>query len=99
MVPGGPAAKIDSDVVSRIRSFEIFRSCPEEFLVQFASFAQLKTLPQGEIVLQQGYVNDRFLILASGQVEVQVEGETVAILETPGDFMGEMSAIAARVVS
>ncbi len=99
MADGGPAKKIDMNVISRIRSFEIFRSCPEQFLNEFASLAVLRSLPEGELVLQQGYVNDRFLILASGQVEVQIDGEQIALLGTPGDLMGEISAIAARVVS
>lgn len=81
------------------RNLPIFKSCTPAFVDKFLSLAHPSKLAAGQIILNQGEVNKRFLILISGSVEVRVNNELVARLDNAGDFMGEMSALTGRVIT
>ena len=83
----------------QLRSFEIFKSCSDEFVSTLAQFATYRTIKSGQLILNEGALNDQLRILASGEVEVRVNGERVAIMNQPGDLMGEISALAGRQVT
>lgn len=87
------------DVFMQLRGLALFRACSDEFVRIFASISRPAKVPSGFPILQEGELNDRFLILTAGQVEVRVNGETVATLDAPGDLMGEISFLTKRVVS
>lgn len=99
VLPKTPAKTQAETLFERIRGFDIFRRCPDDFIVTFAALAHARTLPQGMVILSEGQGNDRLLMLSSGKVEVSVDGETVVVLETPGDLMGEMSVLTNRTVT
>lgn len=82
-----------------IRSFEIFKSCPNDFVNTLAQHAKRVTVPKGTSFLKEGELNTRLRILASGTVEVRVNNERVAQLSQAGDLMGEISALAGRPVT
>lgn len=96
---GSAAMKRPNGLFERIRSFEIFKRCSDNFVRKLASVAIEREAARGVQILKEGEVNERLLMLGSGQVEVQVDGESVAILETPGDLMGEISVLTGRVVT
>lgn len=81
------------------RTLSIFKNCTDEFIDKFLSLAQPAKLKAGEVILNQGQINERFLILISGSVEVRVNNELVARLDNSGDLMGEMSALTGRMIT
>lgn len=81
------------------RTLNIFKNCTDEFIDKFLSLAQPAKLQAGEVILNQGQINERFLILISGSVEVRVNNELVARLDNSGDLMGEMSALTGRMIT
>jgi CRP-like cAMP-binding protein len=85
-------------VFDEIRSFEIFKSCPDDFVSTLSQHALRVSIPKGTCILKEGDKNDRLRILASGSVEVRVNNERIAILSTAGDWMGEISALVGRPV-
>ena len=88
-----------SDLAKRIRSFPVFRGCSDEFINTFANIAQKKAVPAGTAILNEGQANSYLMILSAGRVEVLVEGERVAVLESPGDLLGEISVLTSRPAS
>ena len=84
---------------NEIRSYEIFKNCSDDFVLALAQHATRVAVERGKRLIIEGDLNDRLRILASGSVEVRVNKEKVAILSTPGDMMGEISALAGRRVT
>ncbi|MES2963967.1 MAG: cyclic nucleotide-binding domain-containing protein [Bdellovibrionota bacterium] len=82
-----------------MRGFPLFKDCSDEFLASLAGVATSRLIPKGQVILTEGSLNDRLMILADGTVEVRVTGEKVAVIETRGDLMGEMSVFARRKVT
>lgn len=86
-------------VFDEIRSYDIFKSCTDDFVSALAQNARRVSIKRGDFIISEGDLNDRLRILASGSVEVRVNKEKVAVLSTPGDLMGEISALAGRRVT
>ncbi|HVK61075.1 MAG TPA: cyclic nucleotide-binding domain-containing protein [Bdellovibrionales bacterium] len=80
-------------LVERVRALGLFKSSSDDFVATVASIATPHSNPRGSQILIQGQSNDRLLLLLSGEVEVIVDGERVAILKTPGDLLGEISVL------
>jgi CRP-like cAMP-binding protein len=91
--------QVDQELVARVSGFPIFHASPPKFIEQFVALTKRNRVAKGATILDQGTVNERFLVLLTGKVQVKVDGEQVAVLESPGDLMGEMSAINARIVT
>ena len=81
---------------SLIRSFDLFKNCSDEFVRSFASAVAMRQAPAGTAILTQGQNNTELFILCSGKVVVLVDEEPVAVLEKPGDPIGEISVLLAR---
>lgn len=86
-------------MAERMREFPLFKDCSDEFLTALANVATTREVPSGAVILTEGALNDRLMILAEGQVEVRVAGEKVAVISARGDLMGEMSVFARRKVT
>ena len=86
-------------LTERISEFELFQGCSAEFIDSLALMAKSHRVEAGTTILVEGEMNDRLLILASGEVEVRVNGERVAALDKPGDLIGEISVLAHRPVT
>lgn len=84
---------------TRLRSFHFFRDCPEDFFLSLAMITEIRFAPAGTLILEEGKLNDSLYLLLEGKVDVLVQGERVACLQTPGDLLGEMSVITARPAS
>lgn len=85
--------------MSQSRAFELFKNCSSEFILKLESLTQPCRVPAGTLILSQGESNDRLILLSSGKVEVLVDGEQVAIMETPGDLIGEISVLTSRSIT
>jgi CRP-like cAMP-binding protein len=61
-------------------------------LDRLASQLEPVRLAAGETLFEQGAQGDRFYLIASGEVEVLVDGRPVA-LERPGEGLGEIALL------
>ena len=84
------------DYFDLIRSFNLFKSCSDDFVRSFASAVSPRKAAEGVAILTQGQKNTELFILCSGKVVILVDDESVAVLGTPGDPIGEISVLLSR---
>jgi MFS family permease len=86
----------ESDVpllrLRRLRDVPFLSLLSEATLEQLASSAVEVRLGAGEEVVRQGEAGDRFYVVASGSVDVFVDGEWTTILGA-GDYFGEIALL------
>jgi CRP/FNR family transcriptional regulator, cyclic AMP receptor protein len=70
----------------------LFAALPDDARSIVASVASRQRFKQGERVIEEGAVSDRFYVIASGTADVRSGGDLIATLG-PGDFFGEMAAL------
>ena len=83
---------MDNDI---IRSVPIFSSLPDEEVERLAATLDLKEIPQGMLLLEEGTRGVCYYIIVDGEVEVikalGTADERELGLRGPGSFIGEMS--------
>ncbi|SFC49864.1 Cyclic nucleotide-binding domain-containing protein [Marinospirillum celere] len=67
-------------------------------MLRLLRLAKTHEIPAGEPLIHQGQKLNALLLLLSGKLSVQVEGQPRATLK-PGDFVGEMSFISGQLTS
>jgi MFS family permease len=93
-----PLAGIEAELPSSLREVELLRKtaifAPLDgvTLDRLASQLEPVRLAPGETLFVQGAQGDRFYLVASGEVEVLVDGRPVA-LERPGEGIGEIALL------
>jgi CRP-like cAMP-binding protein len=65
-------------------------------LLALSSDLPLRTLSDGEVLIEEGSAPSRLLVLASGRVVVEHDGVSFARIDAPGAVFGEMSAVLGR---
>jgi CRP-like cAMP-binding protein len=65
-------------------------------LLALTSDLPTATVPAGETVIDEGAPAGRMLVLVSGSVVVEHDGEPFARIDTPGAVFGEMSVVLDR---
>jgi len=91
-------ARSDADAVIPERELAILRGVPMlaplpmTILEQVASDLAVRTYQDGERIIQQGEVGDRFYILAAGRAEAVSDGVRLRAMG-PGDSFGEIALI------
>jgi hypothetical protein len=75
-----------------LRSIPIFRPLPPATLEQLTHELVPLHVPAWQEIIRQGAHGDRFYIVASGEVEVQVDGQPSGTLH-PGDHFGEIALL------
>jgi MFS family permease len=78
--------------LKRLRSIEMFAPLPAPTLEALAANLTRVGVPAGETVFRQGDPGDRFYIVDSGAVEIEVDGREVNVLG-PGDYFGEIALL------
>jgi predicted MFS family arabinose efflux permease len=78
--------------LERLRSIGIFAPLPAPTLEQLASSLARIVVPAGERVFAQGERGDRFYIVDSGEVEIEIDGREANVLG-PGDYFGEIALL------
>jgi MFS family permease len=76
----------------RLREIEMFAPLPAPTLEALAGSLTRMPIPAGEIVFRQGDHGDRFYIVDSGEVEIEVDGRVANVLG-PGDHFGEIALL------
>jgi MFS family permease len=75
-----------------LRAIEMFAPLPAPTLEALAmSLAQID-IPAGETLFRQGDHGDRFYIVESGEVEIEIDGRVANVLG-PGDHFGEIALL------
>lgn len=88
-----------AEVAKELRTFPFFKKIGEDLLLQVATMVKTRSLIAGEILLKEGEENNCLYFLRSGQMEVLLAGEVVAILSNRGEVAGEMSVVSALPVA
>jgi hypothetical protein len=75
-----------------LRAIEMFAPLPAPTLEALAmSLAQID-IPAGETLFRQGDHGDRFYIVESGEIEIEIDGRVANVLG-PGDHFGEIALL------
>jgi predicted MFS family arabinose efflux permease len=78
--------------LSLLRSLEIFAPLAPPTLEALAHKLVAVSVASGDVVVREGETSDRFYVIASGSVEVSVQGRVLRV-ESAGDFFGEIGLI------
>lgn len=77
----------------RLSNYPFFNQLPPLMLSNIEKGLNEVSFAKGAIVVAQGEPNTKIFVLVRGELEVRVDGELVASITHPGDFIGEMSVI------
>jgi CRP-like cAMP-binding protein len=87
------------DIAKELSQYHFFRTFPQELLLQVATLVSAVSFKKGDVILKEGDSNKNLYFLRKGHAEVMLAGEVVALLQNPGEVIGEMSVVTARPVS
>ncbi|HSH11097.1 MAG TPA: cyclic nucleotide-binding domain-containing protein, partial [Ilumatobacter sp.] len=87
------SADIPVVAMSLIRRDPVFEPLPAATLETVARSAIEVDLEDGEVVIRQGDVGDRYYFVADGVLEISTGGKTVRVVERGGSF-GEVALLA-----
>lgn len=87
------SADIPVVAMSLIRRDPVFEPLPAATLETVARSAIEVDLEDGEVVIRQGEVGDRYYFVADGVLEISTSGKTVRVVERGGSF-GEVALLA-----
>lgn len=87
------------EIAKEIGSFSFFKSFEQDLLTQACAFIHVESYSAGHMILREGQSNDTLFFLRSGKIEVSLEGEVIASLDSPGEIFGEMSVITSNFTS
>lgn len=87
------------DIAKELRSFSFFSSFTDDMLLQISTMTTTIEFEAGQFILREGEINSKLYFLRSGVAEIILANEVVAILQTPGDVMGEMSVVLKKPVT
>jgi MFS family permease len=82
-----PKAELD-----RLRAIAMFAPLPAPTLEQLAQSLERVTVAAGDTVFRQGEHGDRFYIVDSGEVEIEIDGREARVLHA-GDYFGEIALL------
>lgn len=88
-----------SEVAKELKGFLFFKSFSEDLLLQVSTMTELRSYKAGDFILREGDHNQSLYFLRSGKIEVLLADEVVAILQSPGEVMGEMSVVSSNPVA
>ena len=87
------------EIAKELRNFAFFKTFSDEMLLQISTMTVEKNFNAKDYILREGELNTKLYFLRAGVAEITLENEVVAILQTPGDVMGEMSVVLKRPVT
>ncbi|HYT50711.1 MAG TPA: MFS transporter [Gaiellaceae bacterium] len=82
-----PTAQLDA-----LRAIEMFAPLPAPTLEALAASLTRLEVPAGETIFHQGDHGDRFYIVESGEIEIEIDGREANVLG-PGDHFGEIALL------
>ena len=88
-----------AEIAKVLRSFSFFSSFSDEMILQISTMTSIAEFDIGQYILREGEINTKLYFLKEGVAEIILANEVVAILQTPGDVMGEMSVVLKKPVT
>lgn len=88
-----------AQIAAELRQFKFFRSFTNEILLQISTMVTEVSFKREDKILREGEKNTKLFILRSGVAEILLADEVVAILQTAGEVVGEMSVVSQNEVS
>src|SRR5262249_27012836 len=82
----------DAETVAFLRRMPIFAPLPPPAIERVLSQLDRSEVPAGEVLIRQGDVGDRFLMIVRGDVSVTQNGRVIAE-RTSGDHLGEIALL------
>jgi hypothetical protein len=82
----------DAGTIAFLRRMPIFAPLPPPAIERIVASARRVEVPAGEVLIRQGDVGDRFLMILHGDVRVSRNGEVIAE-RTSGDHIGEIALL------
>jgi CRP-like cAMP-binding protein len=82
----------DAETISFLRSIPIFAPLPPPAIERIVASVRRVEVPAGEVLIRQGDVGDRFLMILHGDVRVSRNGDVIAE-RTSGDQIGEIALL------
>jgi CPA1 family monovalent cation:H+ antiporter len=89
-----PRLDLGLDTRALVWSFPLFAALDQEQLGRLSSLLRPRFAVPGEVLIRRGERGDAMYLIASGAVEVDVQGERIQLGR--GDFFGEMALLANR---
>jgi MFS family permease len=84
--------RVPTTELAQLRSIPMFAPLPAPTLEALASSMTRREVPAGETIFRQGDHGDRFYIVDSGEVEIEIDGRGVNVLG-PGEHFGEIALL------
>jgi MFS family permease len=82
----------DAETIAFLRRIPIFAPLPPPAIERILGHLRRIEVPTGEVLMRQGDVGDRFLMIVHGDVRVTRDGEAIAE-RTSGDHLGEIALL------
>jgi hypothetical protein len=82
----------DAETVAFLRRIPIFAPLPPPEIERILGHLRRIEVPPGDVLIRQGDVGDRFLMIVHGDVRVTRDGEAIAE-RTSGDHLGEIALL------
>jgi MFS family permease len=82
----------DAETIAFLRTIPIFAPLPPPAIERIVASVRRVDLPAGEVLIRQGDVGDRFLMIVHGDVRVTQDGDLIAE-RTSGDHIGEIALL------
>jgi cyclic nucleotide-binding protein len=82
----------DASLVAFVRRIPIFSPLPSPAIERIVTNLKRIVLPAGQVVIREGDIGDRFVLIAAGEAEVTRDGTHVTNLNA-GDHVGEIALL------
>jgi MFS family permease len=82
----------DAETIAFLRRIPIFAPLPPPAIERILGHLRRVEVPTGEVLIRQGDVGDRFLMIVHGDVRVTRDGDAIAE-RTSGDHLGEIALL------
>lgn len=83
----------NEDLVYRLKNITVMKILSDSEFAEMLKLSKIMQYAPREIIIKEGYFDNRIYFLISGRVEISKEDQQLNILESTGDTFGEMSVI------
>jgi MFS family permease len=84
--------RVPTAELAQLRAIPMFAPLPAPTLEALALSMTRKEVPAGETIFRQGDHGDRFYIIDSGEIEIEIDGREANVLG-PGEHFGEIALL------
>jgi len=85
--------KQNFELIDKIKNLNVFNRFEEDQIEEFINVCTLKKFTHGEIIINEGSVDNWIYILISGSVKILKGNQTFGIFKRVGEVFGEMRVI------